>query len=308
MNVQDNFERQVASWLAEGPHQLPETALDRILGVIDQTDTWRPTWLPRRETMNRTILAAGSLAAVVLLAVIGFGLWSGGGMLGPGATTSPTSSPEPTVSTLPSASPRPATEGELQPGTYILDPLQAADNPLTVTFTVPEGWEVIGGNNIISERAGDILGIQLEDITSLNGDPCDWTGTADDVSVGTTVDDLVEALGAQTAYGVSEPVDVTISGYSGTRVDIVHPTEPFTGRGNSEAPGCDDGRYRIWSSAVHGPDGVYAQGPANRWQANILDVEGTRLVIVASDFPDTAAEDRAEMHAIIDSFVIQPGD
>jgi hypothetical protein len=48
------------------------------------------------------------------------------------------------------------------------------------------------------------------------------------------------------------------------------------------------------------------QGPANRWQANILDVDGTRFVVVAQDYPETSASDRAELDAILDSLVIEP--
>ena len=51
---------------------------------------------------------------------------------------------------------------------------------------------------------------------------------------------------------------------------------------------------------------IYAQGPANRWQTNILDVDGTRLVIVVQDFPGTSAADRAVLDAIVDSMVIEP--
>jgi hypothetical protein len=294
-----NVDRALEDWLAEGPSQLPDRAIDAIVRQLDKTQQRKHWWLPGREQMNRTIFALGGAAAAVVVAVLALGLYYNQ----PGVGGQPTATATPS----PTASPRPVPEegGDLQPGTYVAEPLQGAGNGLTVTFTVPEGWKWIAGNVVYAERDGKNWGIQLEDITSLNGDPCDWSGTADDVSVGTTVEDLVEALGAQTAYEVSEPIDVAIGGYSGTRVDIIHPTEPFT-RQDSAAPGCDDGRYRIWSSAVHGPHPIYAQGPANRWQANILDVDGTRLVVVANDFPDTAAEDRAEMDAIIDSIVIGP--
>ena len=75
------------------------------------------------------------------------------------------------------------------------------------------------------------MAIQLIDVMTLNGDLCRWSGADDDVSVGPAVDDLVEAFLAQTAYEVSDPVEVTIGGYRGKRVDIVAPTEPFAGRG-----------------------------------------------------------------------------
>jgi hypothetical protein len=138
------------------------------------------------------------------------------------------------------------------------------------------------------------------DVTTINGDPCRWRGTDGDISFGPEVDDLVAALREQTAYEVAEPIDVTIGGHRGKRVDIVMPTEPFAGQ-DARAPGCDDEVFRLWQDG----GGVYAQGPANRWQTNILDVAGTRLVIVVQDFPGTLPEDRAELDAIADSFVIE---
>ena len=67
-----------------------------------------------------------------------------------------------------------------------------------------------------------------------------------------------------------------------------------------EDVGCDDGVLRPWDGEI------YFQGPANRWQTNVLDVDGTRLVIVVQDFPGTSAADRAELDAIVDSMVIEP--
>jgi hypothetical protein len=292
MTASPDFDRFLESWLADGPSELSDRAMSRIAQAIDDSQRG-PAWLPRRETMNRMIIAAGSVAAIALITVIGIGLVSGGAPFGPGAP--------------PTASPPPASDGQLQPGTYTVH-LEAVRNPLTVTFTVPEGWTFSGGNVLHTKRDGVNLGIQLDDFTSLNGDPCNWSGTADDIDAGTTVNDLVEAISEQTAFEVSEPADVTIAGYSGKRVDIIHPTEPFTGLNPGDAPGCDGGTYRIWNSVTHGPTGIYAQGPANRWRANILDVQGTRLVVVAGDFPQTAAQDRAEVDAILDSLVIEPGD
>ena len=196
-------------------------------------------------------------------------------------------------------------EGNLQPGTYFAHPadLQGEGNPLTVTFTVPDGWAGLAHYLILSGNGLELVEIQLRDVANLNGDPCHWSGTSDDVDAGTTVDDLVEALVAQTDYEVSDPVDVTIGGYSGKRVDIIHPAAAFAGPdsdGNYSSPECDDDQYRIWN------DGIYGQGPDNRWQANILDVDGTRLVVVAMDYPQTSAESRAELDALIDSLVIEP--
>lgn len=310
--------RAIRSWLHEDRHE----DVSRVAGaVLDQVDTIpqrRATWWPARRTpvMNKIVTIGLGAAAVVVALLVGtqlLGSPSGGvgSEPSPTATLEPTATPEPTAEPTPESDP----EGVLAPGTYVARLLPAPNDSLTVTFTVPAGWSTSGGDSsslgaLIPAGDPDVgppggIMIQFDDVTTLNGDPCDWSGTADDVSVGPAVDDLVNALLAQTAYEVSDPMDVTIGGYSGKRVDIVHPTEPFAGE-SADAPDCDDGNYRIWSTRVHGPHPIYGQGPANRWQTNVLDVDGTRLVIVAADFPGTSPADHAEMDAIIDSFVIEP--
>jgi hypothetical protein len=182
----------------------------------------------------------------------------------------------------------------------------AADPALTVQFALTEPWHLFGNSLYPDQaRAGAGIAIQFLDVTSLNRDPCHWRGTGGDVDAGATVADLVAALKAQTAYAMSGPVDVTVGGYSGQRVDIVGPTEPFAHPDDAAAPGCDEGVMRLWSTRANGEIDIYLQGPANRWQANILDVDGTRLVVVAQDFPTTTAADRARLDAVLESIVIK---
>lgn len=200
-------------------------------------------------------------------------------------------------------------EGDLRPGTYVAHPLPPPDDGLTVTLTVPEGWSALGSSGLVPRgepgtRPPGGMSIQFIDVTTLN-DPCSWSGSSDDVTVGPGVADLAEALASQTAYDVSDPVDVTLGGHAGTRVDLVIPSEPFAGQTES-APGCDDGRFRLWNTSAHGEGWIYAQGPGNRWETYILAVDGTRLLVVVSDFPGTLPADRAELDAIVDSLVIRP--
>ena len=309
--------RAIRSWLHEDRHE----DASRVSGVVlDQVDTMpqrRATWWPARRTptMNKFLGFGVAAAAVVVALVIGAQLLGSGGTGGVGGA--PTTTPQPSVAEPTEPTPSPLTtppsdlDGVLAPGTYVMHPLQAPDDALAVTFTVAEGWlaafeeTAILPNDDPGTAPPGGMAILFEDVTSLNGDPCAWSGTDDDVSVGPTVSDLVEALSAQRAYEVSDPVDVTIGGYSGTRVDIVAPTEPFAGQTN-DAPDCDEGAYRFWSTAQYGERGIYVQGPADRWHTNILDVDGRRLVIVARDFAGTSPADRADMDAIIDSFVIEP--
>ena len=48
----------------------------------------------------------------------------------------------------------------------------------------------------------------------------------------------------------------------------------------------------------------WAQGPNQHNQVWILDVDGTRLVIVASYFPDTSPQDRAALDEMLASIQI----
>ena len=215
----------------------------------------------------------------------------------------------PSPSPAPSATPAFGTSGPLQPGTYTAG--MPVGDTMTLMFTVPDGWDAYAEDGVLrglipndepGTGAPGGIAFQFRDVTTLKGDPCHWSGPDDDIPVGPTVDDLVQALQEQTAYEASEPVDVVLGGHGGQRVDIISPTEPYGDDPHDPgaAVGCDDGVLRPWDGEI------YFQDPANRWQTNVLDVDGTRLVIVVQDFPGTTAADRAELDAIVDSMVIEP--
>jgi hypothetical protein len=62
---------------------------------------------------------------------------------------------------------------------------------------------------------------------------------------------------------------------------------------------CDGGQYWVWDAPP------FAQGPGNRWHLWILDVEGTRAVILAHDFATTPAGIQTELQEIVDSIQIE---
>jgi len=304
--------RAIRSWLHEDRHEdasrIAGAVLDHVEAAQGRRAGW-PAW--RTPTMNRFLtFGLGAAAVVVIGVLLGAQLLGEPTNLGgPGDPTPTPSVAEPTELPSPIPTPPPAPDGDLEAGTYVFHPMPEPNDSLTVTFTVAEGWQtfdtvLMPSGDPGTGPPGGMAILFPGDVSTLN-DPCNWRGTADDVSVLPAVDDLVNALLAQTAYEVSEPVDVTIAGYSGKRVDIVVPTDPFEGQ-DSDAPECDRGVFQLWNTAAWGEDGIYAQGPADRWHTNILDVDGTRLVIVTRDFAGTSSADRAEMDAIIDSLVIQP--
>ena len=147
----------------------------------------------------------------------------------------------------------------------------------------------------------DGTALQFIGVTALNSDLCQWADPKGEVNVGTTVDDLVAALVAQTKYEVSDPVDVSNGGYSGKRVDVVYPAKLFKEKGSGEAPGCDEGITHLF-----GDGGIYGQTPDERWQTNILDVDGRGSYHPPGrprPRPRRTARGRA---AIVDSMVIEP--
>ena len=290
MSTRPDPDLVIASWLED---EARDGASDRLVAAIrrqlestNQRRPWWPAW--RFRQMNMPIRFAVATAAVVAVAAAGIYLAPRQPGSGTGGPPSPSPSPSPT------ASPQPLSDGPLEAGTVIATGLGPSEST-SVTFTVPEGWEGFAGACVLpvtGTTAPDGMGICLGEVNvGLYSDPCHGSTGPPDVLVGPTVDELVEALTAQTAYETSSPADVRLGGYAGKRMDLQLPTDVAS---------CDLGEFYPWSGSI------YAQGPDNRWRLWILDIEGDRLVIISTDFPGTSAEDRAEQQAIVDSIQIEP--
>ena len=244
--------------------------------------------------MNTAARFGLAAAVVVVAAVIGYAYLVAPNVGGPGINdSSPTPSPTASPTPSPTASPTPQALGSapLDPGPVVATGFGASGS-VTFRFTVPDGWVGFNGVGVLPATgtvAPDGMGIILGEVTAgMFADPCQWQAAAE-VPIGPTVDDLVSAFADQTAYEASAPADVSLGGYTGTLVDLQLP---------SDVASCDNGEYYPWVGSI------YAQGPDNRWHVWILDVEGDRIVILATDFPETSAEDRAQQQAILDSMVI----
>ena len=293
MSTDREVTRIVRSWLEEGVTSLPDRVLDNVLDQLPATPQRRAWWPARRyPVVNNAVRIALAAAVIIVVAIAGIRIAMPGDNVvgGPGGTQAP--SPTPTAA--PTATPQPLSNGPLDAGTVVATGLGPSEST-SVTFTVPEGWEGFAGACVLpitGTVAPDGMGICFGEVNDgLYSDPCHGHGGPTDVPVGPTVDELVEALAAQTAYEATRPTDVTLGGYSGKRMDLQLP---------SDVASCDNGEFYPWSGSI------YAQGPDNRWQLWILDVEGDRLVIIVTDFAGTPPEDRAEQQAIVDSIQIEP--
>jgi hypothetical protein len=309
MNRTPDVERVLREWLADdgdiAPDRVLEVVADRIAGHPRRL-AWRLPWRPFMNNYAKLGLAS---AAIVIVAVVGYSLLPRTG-LGPGGpSTAPTPSPTATAAAPIPSGPAPLAEGILAAGTYRLHPFASAT--MTIDATVPDGGWVGGPPSAIGGPRGDSNGpngvaVAFLKAQTIHSDPCHWdqdgNGSAPDegdVEVGPTVDDLVEALAASSAYESTTPVDATLGGFSGKRLEL---------QLAPDASGCDTSEGEENQYFVFGgrDGGFFAQGGANRWQITIVDVDGTRLIGVLLSYAETSGEDLSAAQGILDSLVITP--
>ena len=306
MSADRDVNRIVRSWLEEGVSALPDRVLDTVLDQLPATPQRRAPWPVRRLLdMNIPTRLAVVAAAVLALAVIGvIAFPRGGGVAAP----APTASPTPTIAPIPLPS-----AGPLAAGTYAKTPFAgpdsaeacltppqpgctetAADDSIRVTFDVPNGWEpdpihygiwLAGSGN----RAPDGASVFFERGGWLYTDPC-HSSPPPTIQVGPSVDDFANAIANHPTLNATAPVPVTLAGYSGKYLDLQMPSDVST---------CTD-NYWPWEP------GFFAQGPSQRWHLWILDVNGTRVVILTTDYAGTSAANRTALQAIVNSIQIQP--
>ena len=294
-----DLDPRLAAWLEEGPSSGPEEVLSRTFARARSTGQDR-VWLHRIPLTMRfqtmrpmiTFTAAAAFALAVGVAIVPRG---------------PDIGDAPAPSASATAEAPPLRQGPLFAGDYTVTPFvgdefapcgpdetpcpeAARDDGIRFTFTVPDGWAgapfgsdiwLAGEANSGPDGAGFLLGRG----GWLYSDPC--TSPEPDVPVGPTVDDFVDALvNHPTPLLVTAPVDVTLGGFPGKYLDLQAPAD------------IADCQFMPWGGTF------YAQGDGNLWHIWVIDVDGVRVVVHASEFPGTAPERAAELRAIIDSIRI----
>ena len=94
-------------------------------------------------------------------------------------------------------------------------------------------------------------------------------------------------------FEVSEPTDVTLSGYQGKQVTVTVPMDADVGN-----PDCYEGY-----SLLPGLSYEVAGQTDDLW---IIDMDGTRLIPTVATGPDTPAEILEQAEAMRDSLVLEP--
>lgn len=314
MKARSDTERILDAYLAPEADRLADRVIDAALADIARTPQRRALRVPWRFPLMPALSRATGVAVVALVAVVGAGTLfylnakpDGGGSQGtplPTATPTPAPTVAPTAAVIP-----PLPEGTLAAGTYRLRPFSS--ETMTIDVTVPDGGWVGGPPSAIGGPVGESngpngLAVAFFNARTINSDPCHWdkdgSGRAPqegDIQVGPTVDDLAEALAASSGYDSTTPVEVTLGGFSGKRLDLQISPNP-DGCDNFEG---EENQYFVFG----GPEGgQFAQGGANTWQVTIVDVEGTRLIAVLIAYEETSAADLSAAQGILESVVITP--
>ena len=282
MNERSDIDRVLRHWFADGPSEMPDRVVDTVADRIGRQRQRRASRLPWRPyDMNSTLKLGAAIAAVLVLAFAGWNLLPrSSGLVGqPSPSASPTTSPTPSPS--PSPTPRPAQ-------------MDVQQQNISWTAHLPAGWVNNGWFATPSQGPAGPTGIAVAapGAVYVPSDPCDGVGKSSD---GQSVADVVAALEARADLVVTNTIDATLGGYSGTRVDIQAP---------ADLSACGDGAYIIM--AEPGGAGFSVQGPSQQIRMWILDVDGHPTVFQINDFAATPPDDRAAAQEIMDSIAITP--
>jgi hypothetical protein len=177
----------------------------------------------------------------------------------------------------------------------------AVVNNVRITFAVPPGWADWGGG-VFKGPAQDVesvveglppqFGVTFFTVDNLYDDNCRFV--LSDPPVGRTVNELAEAWANMPGFNATAPIDVIVDNFSGKQVQ-------FTVPDYTQDEGCQNSGFGLWSRTDGSLIGELAEGPNEHRVLQILDVDGTRLVISASYPPDASPQDRADIEQILDS-------
>ena len=300
MSADRDVTRIVRSWLREDGSEDAERVLFAVIDQLDTTPQRRSFGMARRFPLmhsSTTRIGVAAIAALVV-ALLGYALISRPDV-GDGLT--------PSASPVPSA----AVEipvfhgGDYEPGRYFIAGGGFAYDwfGLDVSAQVPQGWtrgNPQRGDFGIAYQAGSDSGPRMEmqfwlvDNVTAGGCVTGWPHAGLDPPVGPMVDDLASALTALPGFESTPPVDTTLDGWHGKRLDLTLP-EGFE---------CDLELF-AWS-LMPDPSWTPAAGNPGTHQLWILDVNGTRFVIDAAYDAGTPTELQAELQQIVDSIDIEP--
>jgi hypothetical protein len=267
----------------------PDAHLVPVKEVVVSLDS------PTSETRNRRRLAmaAAAVVAVVGVAAISINRMNSNDDVGPAPAAATTVTPT-TVA-----------------------PRRETAVRANATYTVPDGWGHTGNGVIKGDSAiGMTIDYAGADAT-LRTSYCVAPGADADTNgnrpksvshggtVGPTVDDLVSAWANLPGVGATAARDVTIDGFDGKQIEFTVP-DYDAGDCNGMFGFCAFGESARCESYLRDKDFPldeegYQPLPHQHLKIWVLDVNGTRHMILAGSSPDTSPQDRAALDEIVAS-------
>jgi hypothetical protein len=185
--------------------------------------------------------------------------------------------------------------GPVVPGTYHV--ATSAWSVAGYTVTLPDGWEtrfgVPGGKRV--GEPGELY-FYFVVVDAIYSDPCHGEGKL--ITVGPSVDDLVNALLEQPVVVADGPVDTTLGGLPAKRIDLSVPDDVDTA-------GCRMGEeLQIWYSPP--ADKYFVLVGDGKASVYVLDVDGERQVFLTQYRAGATLDDVTEMGTIVESIEIDP--
>jgi hypothetical protein len=308
MNADPEVTRIVRSWLRTDEHESADRVLSNVLAVLDATPQRRPLWPVRRiAQMNGYAKLAAAIAAVVVVAVVGFNLLPASGGVAATPSPSPSPSPSPTPTPSPTPSPTPVAfafpeNTDLAAGTRY----QWLVDGVPLSLAVPgDGWSTKGapfgtinrdgGSGPNGTLAGSWL--LIWDVENVNVNPCSTRVLSPEP--GPSAADLAAAIAGMPGVEVVEaPSEVTVGGLPAQRLVVALPDDLGC------APESDDLWYQSNSPACGGDTGPcwrYASEPGETIDLWIVDADGGRVVIEAETYKATQVGIKDEIQQIVDS-------
>ena len=277
----------------EGSTPLPDSLRKAVRAALPRTrqvSRRRPRrTYPGMSLLVPTAAGVGAAAALLVAAVIiGGSLLSSPRQRVGGPEDSGTPAPTPTPAAFMGQSP-----GELAAATYWIDwAAYRVRLPHRMLVSVPPDWDRFDGELPAIVRNGGEppsgAAVSYWTVDNLVADPCHPEGGLLEPRLAGSVEDLAESLTQVPGYQVTEPQPVSVDGFEGLYLEMRSPTD------TSE---CTDGVLKLWETAGR----QFGQGPEQENLVWIVDVDGVRLVIVASHFAGTADETVAELRQIVSS-------
>lgn len=259
--------------------------------LVDVEQELEATYGRARRRRRRGGLALAAAAAVAALA------WWGGlpDLDGDAAPVAPDPSPTAPTDLV-------GLQGPLEPGLYSLPTWGQSDDtgPLPrAVLDLPEGYFTSGGYVIDAGTDGvtdDQRGaISVWHPVQVLADPCRHSTAA---AAGPTVKDLARALVRQ-AGPSTRPRPVVLDGHPGLAMEVTVPPDTDPTR-------CTDDKYTLWRTERRGDSALGLSHPGVVNHLWILDVDGTRLVALASLFPDESTALHQEQLTIAESIDFEP--